>query len=263
MGDHFVLLVDRLLTESTLEAAIFESRNLLKQSTDVAADDIEIDLSSYDRDSRDCSSPRKIVECRICQDEDENSNMDTPCSCCGSLKLSLHSCASMLTTDAYRGGVMRRPFKPGYTAPPPMFQIGRIPVNFRGNWEISRRDLNNSRFIAVVSPDRNFIDPESDEYAASTARSEFCCRSFMILLVLRHVLPVIFSERVDYSLPLFLLLLLRACGVILPIYIILRAVNAIQSCRRHQESPEISDTPSDEEAGLPTLPHQAGVMRIH
>ncbi|KAG5531546.1 hypothetical protein RHGRI_026225 [Rhododendron griersonianum] len=160
-----------------------------------------------------------------------------------------------------------QPFKPGYTAPPPIFQIGRIPVNFRGNWEISRRDLNNSRFIAVVSPDRNFIDPESDEYAASTARSELYCRSvaiiFMFLLVLRHVLPVIFSERVDYSLPLFLLLLLRACGVILPIYIILRAVNAIQSCRRLQESPEISDTSSDEEAGLPTLPHQARVMRIH
>lgn len=122
-----------------------------------------------------------------------------------------------------------QPFKPGYTAPPPMFQIGRIPVNFRyflsilspnpgfftfiadvflwlvsdvhiylwtetlnffacgcfirGNWEISRRDLNNSRFIAVVSPDRNFIDPESDEYAASTARSEFCCRSVAIIVI--------------------------------------------------------------------------------
>lgn len=269
MGDHFVLLVDRLLTESTLEAAIFESRNLSKQSTDVGADDIEIDLSLYERDSRDCSSPRKIVECRICQDEDENSNMDTPCSCCGSLKYAHRRCIQRWCNE--KGNtvceICHQPFKPGYTAPPPMFQIGRIPVNFRGNWEISRRDLNNSRIIAVVSPDRNFIDQESDDYAASTARSEFYCRSvaiiFMFLLVLRHVLPVIFSETVDYSLPLFLLLLLRACGVILPIYIILRAVNAIQSCRRLQESPEISDTSSDEEAGLPTLPHQARVMRIH
>jgi E3 ubiquitin-protein ligase DOA10 len=28
-----------------------------------------------------------LVECRICQDEDDDSNMETPCSCCGSLKV--------------------------------------------------------------------------------------------------------------------------------------------------------------------------------
>ncbi|KAJ6324381.1 hypothetical protein OIU76_011642, partial [Salix suchowensis] len=29
---------------------------------------------------------------------------------------------------------------PRYTAPPPLFQIG-FPMNFRGNWETSRREL--------------------------------------------------------------------------------------------------------------------------
>lgn len=33
------------------------------------------------------SSPRKIAECRICHDEDDDSNMEIPCSCCGSLKV--------------------------------------------------------------------------------------------------------------------------------------------------------------------------------
>lgn len=93
-----MLLVDRLLTESTLEAAIFESRNLSKRSMDLGIDDIKIDMSLSERDSRDCSSPRKIVECRICQDEDENANMDTPCSCCGSLKVSCISIPAYLVS---------------------------------------------------------------------------------------------------------------------------------------------------------------------
>ena len=83
-----MLLVDRLLTEATLEAAIESRRNLSKQLTALKTDEIKIDCSSHERGSRDCSSPRKIVECRICQDEDEDSNMETPCSCCGSLKVS-------------------------------------------------------------------------------------------------------------------------------------------------------------------------------
>lgn len=85
MGDHFVLLVDRLLTESTLEAAI-ESRNLLKQAANVTIDDTIIDCSSHN-DSEASLSPRKIVECRICQDEDLDSKMEAPCSCSGSLKV--------------------------------------------------------------------------------------------------------------------------------------------------------------------------------
>lgn len=88
MGEHFVLLVDRLLTESTLEA--IESRNRSMQATSSAVENPKLDYSNCKKiDFEDIvSSPRKIVECRICQDEDEDSNMETPCSCCGSLKVS-------------------------------------------------------------------------------------------------------------------------------------------------------------------------------
>lgn len=89
MGDHFVLLVDRLLTESTLEAAI-ESRNQLKQSISSRIDDTVTSCSSKDLEAD--LTPRKIVECRICQDEDWDSNMEAPCSCCGSLKVSSGFC---------------------------------------------------------------------------------------------------------------------------------------------------------------------------
>lgn len=86
MGDHFVLLVDRLLTESTLEAAI-ESRKQSTEATSSAMDGLKRGRSSPEMEFDNIPSPKKIVECRICQDEDEDSNMETPCSCCGSLKV--------------------------------------------------------------------------------------------------------------------------------------------------------------------------------
>ena len=88
MGDHFVLLVDRLLTESTLEAAI-ESRNRAIESKILATEKPKTDDSCKKVDFGDISSPRKVVECKICHDDDEDSNMETPCSCSGSLKVSL------------------------------------------------------------------------------------------------------------------------------------------------------------------------------
>ncbi|XP_028107125.1 uncharacterized protein LOC114306130 [Camellia sinensis] len=63
--------------------------------------------------------------------------------------------------------ICHQPFKPGYTTPPPMFQLGSIPMNFRKNWEISRRDLNNPCFIAMVTTEPNFVDQDYDEYGGT------------------------------------------------------------------------------------------------
>lgn len=87
MGDHFDLLVDRLLTESTLEAAL-ESRKRSMQAASSAVNNAEVDLSLLKMGLDDIKYPGKLVECRICHDDDEDSNMETPCSCCGSLKVS-------------------------------------------------------------------------------------------------------------------------------------------------------------------------------
>lgn len=100
MGEHFVLLVDRLITESTLEAAI-ESRNRSMQATSSAVDSAKIDgCCQKIIDVKDISSlTGKLVECRICQDEDQDSNMETPCSCCGSLKVSFQMFVPVCTSN--------------------------------------------------------------------------------------------------------------------------------------------------------------------
>ena len=45
------------------------------------------DFSSHRMDVDSGLLPKKLVECRICHNEDEESNMEIPCSCCGSLKV--------------------------------------------------------------------------------------------------------------------------------------------------------------------------------
>ncbi|KAL1556652.1 hypothetical protein AAHA92_12245 [Salvia divinorum] len=251
MGDHFVLLVDRLLTESTLEAAI-ESR--LKHVVPITVDEAAIDYS-YQKDSEASLSLRKVVECRICQDEGFDSSMEAPCSCSGSLKYAHRRCVQKWCNE--KGDtvceICHQQFKPGYTASPPIFRFG---VNLRGNWQIARRDLNNPHIIAMVAADHRFLDPEYDEHAASTSRSIVCCRTvaiiFMVLLIMRHTLPVVVSRAGNYSLPLFMFLVLRVAGIILPICIILKVVTYIIRHRQQQAMPasdeESSPLPLDEPA---------------
>ena len=184
------------------------------------------------------SSHTKMVQCRICHDEDEDSNMETPCSCCGSLKYAHRECVQRWCNE--KGDticeICRQQFTPGYTAPPPLSDYSGSPLNFRGNWEISRRDQHNHQFVATVVADHEFLDADF-EYPATSTRSSTCCRIvaiiFTVLLVLRHTLPIILGETGEYSLTLLMLLVLRTIGVLLPVYIMIKAFTAVQR-RRHQ-----------------------------
>ncbi|MFS8018006.1 putative E3 ubiquitin-protein ligase MARCH [Helianthus anomalus] len=269
MGDHFVFLVDRLLTESTLEAAI-ESRNPSKQSDSLQNDDTIINCSSHVP-----LPPKKLVECRICQDEDFDSNMETPCSCCGSLKYAHRRCVQRWCNEKGDTNceICHQQFKPDYTAPSPVFRLGGIPLNLRGHWQIARRDMNNPRILAVVSPDRNFLDQEYD--TDPNSRSFFCFRSvaaiFVVLLFLRHALPVIANKADSDSFLTFMVWFLRTSAVVLPIYIMIKAWTAL-ICRRRQlasnastsslSSSSSSSSSSDEGEGRTSVPNQLPVIRV-
>ncbi|XP_044505441.1 uncharacterized protein LOC123225519 isoform X2 [Mangifera indica] len=257
MGDHLALLVDRLLTESTIETAIESNNQLLQQAAALANKNSMAELSSHRVDKDIGLSPSKLVECRICHDEDQDSNMEIPCSCCGSLKYAHRKCVQRWCNE--KGDticeICHEQYKPGYTAPPPPFHYID---NFRENWEISRRDLHNPHFLSMVTADHEFLDSSFDEYYSISPRSLLCCRIvaiiFMVLLVLRHTLPIINSGTGEYSLTLLSLMLLRTIGILLPIYIMVKAFHAIQR-RRNQQDTRSSLAATDEENELPRLQH--------
>ncbi|GJW00872.1 armadillo-type fold protein [Tanacetum coccineum] len=84
MGGHFKSKVDRLLTEFSLEAVTGSVKKCINSKnkeivTDVSPDRMDLSIESL---------PKKLTQCRICHDDDEDSNMEAPCSCRGNLKVS-------------------------------------------------------------------------------------------------------------------------------------------------------------------------------
>ncbi|VFQ99959.1 unnamed protein product [Cuscuta campestris] len=238
MGDRFALPVGWLLTDSTLEAVI-QSKNL---SPAAAFEDASVDFSSHRMDIDEAgSSPRTLVECRICHEEDEDLNMEMPCSCRGSLKYVHRRCVQRWCNEKRDTvcEICHQQFKPGYTSPPALFHYSGIPLNLRENWYISERDLQSTSFITVVSTEHNFVDPNFEDHSGYTPRTLICCRvvaiTFLLLLMLRHTLPVIVYGAGDYSATLFILLVLRTAGILLPIYVMVKAFTAVRRRRQHAE----------------------------
>lgn len=91
-----MLLVDQLLTESTIETAI-QSKNQLQHASPPVFEHVTTSFSFHRMDANLGSSPRKLGECKICHDEDEESNMEVPCFCRGSLKVSLKNFKYMMS----------------------------------------------------------------------------------------------------------------------------------------------------------------------
>nr|CAD1842701.1 unnamed protein product [Ananas comosus var. bracteatus] len=222
MGDHLALLVDRLLTESTLEAAI-ESR---KRAQIGQSAEWGIEHAT----STDASPPSKMVECRICHDEDFDNNMEIPCSCCGSLKYAHRKCVQRWCNE--KGDttceICLQPFKPGYTAPQQLFHYGSIPMNFRGSWEISRRDVHDSQIAKhrVLSICRRNLHGSAGSSAQSALRDQ---RNRAVFLR-----PVFTPCIADW-------------GVLFPVFVMVRALATFHRRRRQQEDREVHNSSSETE----------------
>ncbi|XP_021744974.1 uncharacterized protein LOC110710944 isoform X1 [Chenopodium quinoa] len=269
MGDHLALLVNRLLTESTIHAAI-ESRNRAKEIEE--GKDVEF-LMPIEEDDAELSSPRKVVECRICQDEDFDSKMETPCSCSGSLKYAHRRCVQRWCNEKgdINCEICHQPFRPGYSAPPPLLRYGRIPMNFsarffiRRNWQISRRELVQSQLMEAVSTDH---DDLLDEFEEPSSRSLLCRFTvaviFIGLLILRHTLPIVVGGADDHEfvLPLFILAMLRVSGILMLVYVTMMAVTGLRRQRNQDETPSILETSSDEEVEHPDSEQPSHVIQI-
>ncbi|WZZ02057.1 hypothetical protein YC2023_074385 [Brassica napus] len=283
MGDHFVLFMDRLITEATIEEAIHNRNRMLQANAPVEEECIRVlDEKTLEKLR---NGDLSMVLCRICHDEDLDSNMETPCSCSGSLKYAHRRCVQRWCNEKGNTNceICHQGFKPDYTAPAPLLELGHVPLHFRGNWAISQRE--HPRFITVVPADPTFIHDHHHhhQYPLSSTTSFICCRSlvlivrttdssfvhtkpsiintffivailqFMALLILRHTLPLVLTGSNLHVFPLFMLLFLRILGIMLPIYIVTKAV---ATCRRHSQNFETSDSEdsSDEEAELWRLP---------
>ncbi|XP_057519102.1 uncharacterized protein LOC130799855 [Amaranthus tricolor] len=173
--------------------------------------------------------------CRICHEAEFEScrKLEVPCACSGSVKFAHRECIQRWCDE--KGDIIceicLQKYEPGYTAipkQPKKVAIRDQVVSIRGSLEVPRieQEEQNSELIAIA------------ECSLEAERSASCCKRvaliFTILLLLRHLLEVLLGGA-DHPFSLLTVLILRSCGVIVPMYIIIRAISAVQNnIRRHR-----------------------------
>jgi hypothetical protein len=205
MADHFALMAGRLLTESTLQSAVQEA--LAVASVKIVHDQPDLPVHEDVQDGKAKSGV--MVECRICQEEGDESYMETPCCCKGSLKYAHHACIQRWCNE--KGDtvceICLQQFTPNYTAPLKLFRHGRNLISFRRSGERSDNiDTDRSQEHFAQTSDQA-AGTSSFDSQNSSPKGVFYCRvvaiSLMALLVLRDAISLILGDPEVYSIALF------------------------------------------------------------
>ncbi|XP_034229110.1 uncharacterized protein LOC117638121 isoform X2 [Prunus dulcis] len=174
----------------------------------------EVVLYVEDLDLKSCSA---ILVCRICHEEEFGSceSMEAPCACSGTVKFAHRNCIQRWCNE--KGNttceICLQSYEPGYTAPPKKSQVDDTAVTIRDSVQVPRRDQESRSprlDLERVQPIENVYSSQS-QCSSAGDRSASCCRSLALLV-----------------------LILRASGIILPMYILIRTITAIQNSVQQQ-----------------------------
>ncbi|KAL8157251.1 hypothetical protein AgCh_002091 [Apium graveolens] len=233
MGDHLIVDMNRLV-KPEISSGIEPVANSLASSSALVALDARID------EANDEEAPLiNMAECRICQDEDAISNMESPCNCSGSLKYAHRKCVQHWCNE--KGDITceicHQTYQPDYTAPP---RPEETTIDIGGGWHISGTplDLHDPRILAITEAERQILEAEYDEYNSTNASGASFFRSaaliLMALLLLRHAVTVTDADEDSDESNFFTLFLLRLTGFLLPCYIMAWAISIMQRRRQRQ-----------------------------
>ncbi|KAL3517380.1 hypothetical protein ACH5RR_019969 [Cinchona calisaya] len=148
--------------------------------------------------------------------------------------------SSLLTETAYKDGAMKR-------------ETQFVKFVCRESLEISRRDTE-------LENAEEMLEPQYSECTSAADKSVFYFRTvaliFTVLLLLRHMFALINGGTGDYPFTLLTLLILRATGILLPMYVLIRIITAIQNTITRlylNEDLEGNIPSSDDDQQLPSV----------
>uniref|UniRef100_A0ACD5U3U6 Uncharacterized protein n=1 Tax=Avena sativa TaxID=4498 RepID=A0ACD5U3U6_AVESA len=186
----------------------------------------EDDLSSSS--SSFCS----LRQCRICHEEEEErcAAMESPCACSGSLKYAHRGCVQRWCDE--KGSTLceicLQSFEPGYTIPPKKAPVVEVLVTVRDDEE--EEDERQGMQYAVS--DRAMDGPDR----ANCSWCQSLTITFTIILLVWHLIAVVTIEAAEHcAFSLLTMYLLRAAGILLPFYAVMRVISMIQHGRRQYQ----------------------------
>ncbi|XP_011628752.1 E3 ubiquitin-protein ligase MARCH1 isoform X2 [Amborella trichopoda] len=198
MVDDFIVYVDGLISTACFESAS-SGADLLNNNVSVNCNVSSANNNggSFSREGGCSERTEKgdVIECRICQEEDELHAMEAPCACNGTLKFAHRRCIQRWCNK--KGDITceicNQIYAPNYSRPPARpISDGRM-IDIRQSWG-GQIDMHDSRLLALAAAEHRLLQAEYEEYAAANSSGMACCRSaaliLMLLLLLRHALAV-------------------------------------------------------------------------
>ncbi|XP_051197907.1 uncharacterized protein [Lolium perenne] len=185
-------------------------------------------MEQQEDDLSSSSSFCSMRQCRICHEEEEEwcAAMESPCACSGSLKFAHRGCVQRWCDE--KGSTLceicLQRFEPAYTIPPKKTPVVEV--------------------LVTVSDDEEDDEHQGMPYAASDGamdgsdRAYFSwCQSltitFTIILLVWHLIAVVTIEAAEHcAFSLLTMYFLRAAGILLPFYAVMRVIGMIQHGRR-------------------------------
>ncbi|XP_058094182.1 uncharacterized protein LOC131240134 isoform X1 [Magnolia sinica] len=240
MVDDFMVCVDRIIASACFES-VNEGYN--RGGGEGGGGVGGVDNFSGNGNGEGCSKKTEkkgeMIECRICQEEEEEQAMEAPCACNGTLKFAHRKCIQRWCNK--KGDITceicNQVYSPNYSLPPTRPSDG-MAIDIRQSWG-QRIDLHDPRFLALAAAEHRLLQVEYEDYTVANTGGMACCRSvaliLMLLLLVRHALMVTRDSGLVQDVSTFFnVSLLQFAGFLLPCYVMARALYILQSRRRRQ-----------------------------
>ncbi|KAJ4730463.1 RING/FYVE/PHD zinc finger superfamily protein [Rhynchospora pubera] len=249
VGD-FMVCVDRIIASACFEASGAGGEGGAQVAEEVGDENKSRNSSEKNkRNSGKSTSKNKskskvggeVVECRICQEEGDDSDMEAPCACSGTLKFAHRKCIQRWCNKkgSITCEICNQIYAPNYSIPPPVRTCSdMLAIDIRQSWgpRVGDRD---SHFLAIAVAEQELLQAEYEEYASSSS-SVACCRTvaliLMLLLLVRHMLLITRDISALQDVSALFNASLQFAGFFLPCYVIARSCYIVQSRRRRQAS---------------------------
>ncbi|XP_042388541.1 probable E3 ubiquitin ligase SUD1 isoform X1 [Zingiber officinale] len=172
----------------------------------------------------------QVVECRICQEEGDECDLESPCACTGTLKFAHRKCIQKWCNK--KGNIICEicsqvmAFAPDYVSPSSELHPDIMAIDIRQSWS-SQFDLRESHSLAISAAEQEFLNADYEGYAAASARGVAFCHTIalilMLLLFIQQVLNAMKELGMMQDISSLFDVLLQVAGLFLPCYVIARS----------------------------------------
>ncbi|KAK9159550.1 hypothetical protein Syun_005891 [Stephania yunnanensis] len=204
MVDDFMVCVDRIIASACFQSVNNNEGVVERAERGEVAVNFSVSLKKTGEGA--CCSKKQgseMVECRICQEEDLENELEAPCACNGTLKFAHRKCIQRWCNK--KGDITceicNQVYTPDYSLPP-ISNVDGIAIDIRQALG-AQIDLHGPHFLALTAAEHQLLQSEYEEYAVANNSGMACFRSvaliLMLVLLFHHALIFASDARIVHE----------------------------------------------------------------